>query len=512
MKAKQLLALFLAILTVMTLLVSCGGDPVETEAGPQGGGNTDAPVSGGTTEDPGDVEITDDLGDVNFADVTNPKITFFVRTGYEGEIYAEEIIDEDLNDAIYWRNQEIQNRLGVEIAHIAQEGSWGTGNTSYVDWNATLRNAVQTTTHDFDATLFYTGTASSLATEGCYLDLTELDMISLEKPWWNQNLMKEATIYGALYFAGGSIAYSQVQSALVFYYNKDLYNEYFATAGKKDIYQVVRDGEWTIDYLHELTAAVWDDADGNGEVSSGDIVGWGGGSGGAAGGMDSWVYALGCDLTKIDESIGEPVACFYDEHTVQAYEKLVKLYTENEGAFVNNVQTKDVGETTFSNGKVLTHLSTLQAGSGYNEATFRYGVLPVPKFDADQEKYRSIPEVTSSMVAMLSTLEPERTDMVAATIELTAAEAYKQVKPAYVEIVLKSQNASSPEDAEMVDLILDSMVYSFGWIFSSTHMGNMGKAFRVVDGTRDITQYYESNKSNYEAMIDLLIDGYAGIV
>jgi hypothetical protein len=64
----------------------------------------------------------------------------------------------------------------------------------------------------------------------------------------------------------------------------------------------------------------------------------------------------------------------------------------------------------------------------------------------------------------------------------------------------------------MVDLILDSMVYSFGWIFSSTHMGNMGKAFRTVDGSRDITQYYETNKSNYEAMIDLLIDGYAGVV
>ena len=40
----------------------------------------------------------------------------------------------------------------------------------------------------------------------------------------------------------------------------------------------------------------------------------------------------------------------------------------------------------------------------------------------------------------------------------------------------------------------------------------MGKAFRVVDGSRDITQYYETNKTNYEAMIDLLIDGYAGIV
>ena len=508
MKAKQLLALFLAILTVMTLLVSCGGDPVETEAGPQGGGNTDAPVSGGTTEDPGDVEITDDLGDVNFADVTNPKITFFVRTGYEGEIYAEEIIDEDLNDAIYWRNQEIQNRLGVEIAHIAQEGSWGTGNTSYVDWNATLRNAVQTTTHDFDATLFYTGTASSLATEGCYLDLTELDMISLEKPWWNQNLMKEATIYGSLYFAGGSIAYTEVQTAVVIYYNKDLYNEYFAASGLKDIYQVVRDGEWTIDYLYDLSAQVWEDNDNNGEVTDGDLIGFYGGSGGANGGMDSWIYALGCDLTKMDESIGEPVACFYDDHTVQAYDKLVNLYSNNPGTIIPGAAHEN---TTFANNNVVFSTARLSTGASLRDCTFGFGVLPLPKFDTDQESYRAIPEATSSMVAVISTVEDDRLDMVSATVELLAAESYKTVIPTYIDVVLKSKQANSPDDAEMVQLVLDSMVYSFGWIFCSTHMGGMGKAFRVVDGTRDLSSFYLTNQAAYESALNGLIDAFASI-
>ena len=509
MKAKQLLALFLALLTVLTVFASCGGDAKETETdNSQVSGGTESSQGGSSSGDNEDPEITDDLGDVNFADVTNPKITFFVRTGYEGEIYAEELLDEDLNDAIYWRNQEVQNRLGVEIAHIAQAGGWGTGNTAYVDWNATLRNAVQTTTHDFDATLFYTGTASSLATEGCYLDLTELDMISLEKPWWNQNLMKEATIYGSLYFAGGSIAYSQVQSASVLYYNKDLYNEYFSAAGKKDIYQVVRDGEWTIDYLYDLTSQVWEDNDNNGEISDGDIVGYLSGSGGASGGMDSWIYALGCDLTKMDESIGEPVACFYDDHTVQAYEKLVNLYSNNPGSFPPGV-TREA--TSFVNGNVVITLAKLASGAAYRECTFGFGVLPMPKFDTDQANYRSTPEANSSMVAVISTVEDERLDMVSATVELLAAESYKTVIPTYIDIVLKSKQANSPEDSEMVQLILDTMVYSFGWIFCSTHMGNMGKAFRVVDGSRDLSNYYLTNQANYEAALEGLIDAFASL-
>ena len=271
MKAKQLLALFLALLTVMTMVVSCGGGK-DTETQAPAGSDTDAPV---VDTEPVDTEIKDDLGDANFANVTNPTVTFFARTGYEHEVWVEEITDAAMIEASYWRTQTVQNRLGVTIAQISQPGSWST----YQEWNSTLRNAIQTESHDFDATMFYAGCSSSLAIEGCYLNLLEQDMISLEKPWWNQNITKEATVYGSLFFTSGAIATSQLQQANVLFYNKDLYNEYFATAGKKDIYQVVRDGEWTIDYLHELTAAVWDDADSNGEVSSGDIVGWGGGSG-----------------------------------------------------------------------------------------------------------------------------------------------------------------------------------------------------------------------------------------
>ena len=181
MKAKQLLALLLALLTVMSVFVSCGGDPVESQT-PDGKETqgTDAPV---VPETEAETEPTHNLPEgINFKDVTNPKITFFTRTGYDGEIYAKEIVDEDINDAIYWRNQSVQEALGVEIASIAQGCGWGAAG-NYTEWNNTLRNAVQTTTHDFDAAMIYAGTGSSLAIEGCYMDLTGLDMISLDKPW-----------------------------------------------------------------------------------------------------------------------------------------------------------------------------------------------------------------------------------------------------------------------------------------------------------------------------------------
>ena len=42
-------------------------------------------------------------------------------------------------------------------------------------------------------------------------------------------------------------------------------------------------------------------------------------------------------------------------------------------------------------------------------------------------------------------------------------------------------------------------------------MGNMGKAFRVVDGSRDITQYYQTNQVAYETALNDLIDAFASL-
>ena len=333
-------------------------------------------------------------------------------------------------------------------------------------------------------------------------------MISLEKPWWNQNVRTEGTIYGSLYFASGAITHTQVSTANVLWYNKDMYNEYFSTMGKKDIYQVVRDGEWTLDYLYDLVSNVWEDNDNNGEISSGDVIGFISENGGAGGRMDAWFYALGCDLTKIDPEVGEPVACFYDEHTVEAYDALVNFYMNSGGVFTPGLTW---GETDFVNGNTMFRLYTLGHGSQFRDCPFAFGVLPIPKYDTEQASYRAVPDINSSMLTVISTVEDERLDMVSATIELMAAESYKTVIPTYVDVVLKSKQANTPEDAEMVQLVLDSMVYSFGWIFSSTHMADMGKAFRVVDGTRDLSTYYQARQVQYEAKIEELIDGFINL-
>ena len=131
-----------------------------------------------------------------------------------------------------------------------------------------------------------------------------------------------------------------------------------------------------------------------------------------------------------------------------------------------------------------------------------YGILPLPKFAEEQAEYRTLSSNLSSLVVVLSTVTD--LEMVGATLELMAAESYKQVTPAYFDIVLKGKYSDAPQDAEMYDLILNSFTYNFGFCFSTKSLDGIGSLFRVLSD--DLSQKYESNKVKYETSLDTLVD------
>ena len=91
-----------------------------------------------------------------------------------------------------------------------------------------------------------------------------------------------------------------------------------------------------------------------------------------------------------------------------------------------------------------------------------------------------------------------------ATLELMAAESYKQVTPTYYEVALKTKYADSPEDAKIYDLILNSVTISFGYCYSTQNLNGIGSLFRVMDS--DIAKTYAENELVYQQKLSDLID------
>ena len=477
-KSLRFICLVIALILITTVLASCGN-----------GDDTTVAKDTNIQNESGRDAVKDTVpADLQFKGET---VTFFVRDDQElwkHEIDVEKTTNDTLYDAIYYRNSTVEDRLGITIKQIGQAGTYAVADS----WNSTLRNAVLTKSGDFDASAIYASTGSALAVEGLYYNVLDLPYIAFEQPWWNDSIIEEVTLFDTLYYLAGDICITQIANGLCIFYNKNLFSELYGTQNIK-LFDVVEKGEWTIDYMSELVSNAWIDENSDGIVSDGDTVGFFANT--AGGGMDAWIPAMGISITKMVD--GYPEITFYSERTVAAFEKLRGLYNNNPGTL-----NASATATKFVVGNQLFTMEYLNGGSKFRAMKDNYGVLPLPKFDAEQDDYYTTFDNAASLVVVLSTCN--RTDLVGATLELMGAESYKQVTPAYFEICLQGKYSDTPEDAEMYDRIINSFVYSFGFCYSTKSLEGIGGLFRNLDV--DIAQKYEANKIKYENALNALID------
>ena len=482
----RLLGLIFALLMLVAAFAACGGAPEATEGIPE----TDPPAQ----ETEGDDEIRDTVpADLRFDGET---VTFFVRNDsdlWKYEMDVDTIMNDTLYDAIYYRNKTVEERLGVTITTIAQAGSY----SNRTAWNDTLRTAVNTKLSDFDGAAIYMSTGSALAVEGTYYNVIDFPHVSLDSPWWNQSIQGELTLFNTLYYLAGDMVITETAAGNALFYNKDLLEKYYNGV---DLYAEVENMTWTIDRLYELVAGVHEDTNADGIVSDGDVVGYREGDvDGNDGSRDAWVSAMGIDLTTMVN--GQPELSFYSSRTVEAHGKVRKLVSQNPGTLaMTNAVT-----TTFGNGYALFSPGELNMGSQLRDMESRYGVLPLPMFEENQEGgYRTVCTNNASLVTILSSLSSDRKELVGATLELMAAESYRQVRPAYFEVALKSKYAEEPADAKMYDIILDSFSFSFGYCYSTESLGGIGAYFRHLNV--DIAEVWGENGDRHEELLTKLID------
>ena len=109
-------------------------------------------------------------------------------------------------------------------------------------------------TYDLVAASIYYG--SPMITQGLMYNLRSNDIdtyLNPENPWWAQYWISQADMGDRLYCITGAPALSLTRLMFVMYYNKDL--------GQKlkleNLYEVVEEGRWTIDYLSELIPSLY---------------------------------------------------------------------------------------------------------------------------------------------------------------------------------------------------------------------------------------------------------------
>ena len=434
--------------------------------------------------------IPDNLPDQTFG---GRSYIIAVEQAKEYEIVSEELTGEATNDAVYDRNLRIEDRFDVKIEASITANPYDN-----------VKNVVTSGTYAYDVVGFFNYKAYVPITAGVLYNWCELPYVDLDQPWHNKLANDPATIGGKLYAINSDLSVSTLQYTYGMFFNYNIWEQYGVTG--QDLYDMVFDGSWTLEKMHSLTTGIWEDTNGDGIHDRNDIHGYSVYLG--LNTSDVWLAAFDLDVAEIYDDASFEIT-FFNEKTVSALEKAIALSYDEVGTFRNTSDWRDVPRA-FAEGKIaMSQLYFGETTESLGEMEDKYGILPLPKFDENQEGYYTNAWDQFSVFGVPLTLAEADKDMTGIIFEALCAESYKTVFPAYYDQALKSRYSAEPATAEIIDLIMAGRKLEFTFQFGE-QLSSLPYLFRQMLGSNstDIASTYKTRQKALKKVMEKMIGTY----
>ena len=359
---------------------------------------------------------------------------------------AESETGDRLNDAIYKRNRNMEERFNCEINVTGKETITASD----------IQSEIMAGDSNYDVWFMYDNW--TLGAVEYLLPWEELPYINLDREWWNPSATEVFNLEGKTYAAAGNYSLSVLSRASGFAFNKDIYNKMNRS---ENIYDLAREGKWTIDVMYDTAKDAYIDLDGDSSMNENDQYGISG-----SWKETFWRFLSGSDVRFISkDSNSDPVFDLQkNEAAINKMLKIFDLFTEK--GIYYNPQTKDVhsvqdSEEIFADGRLLFKTVNLFDLESLRTCDIDIGILPCPKYDENQENYYA-PSFGAEISVLLKTLPEERKENVGMLLEALAYDTNANILPEYKEVLLKTKLARDNESEEMIDIIINSISFDFG--------------------------------------------------
>ena len=175
----------------------------------------------------------------------------------------DEVTGDIVGEAVHQRNLLAEDKLNIALTSRKVTDSW----TSVLTEMKGLMLAGDTTYDAYDIGTWFMFQASI---NGILHPLGELETLDLEHDWWEHDLNEMIALDGkSHYMANGMINYLDDYGVSCIYFNKFLCTD----LGLEHPYEMVRNGEWTLDRFLEYVDLSSADLDGNGVWDENDRYG-----------------------------------------------------------------------------------------------------------------------------------------------------------------------------------------------------------------------------------------------
>lgn len=494
MKKKALTLILALLMLCQTVLVSCseGTENAETQADTP---TASEEVTEETVEEETEMTRENTPDDLPELDYQGQNILILARNKawFTGEMYAEELTGEVVNDAVYERDITVEERLNVVIDYLLE-----------ADTNALVNKNVTAGTDEYSIHVGSAVDTVQYGVNGNYYNLLGdfPEYLNLDQPWWSQYYTEQGSINGCSFFATGDLFTSLTKLSFVTYANMQMIEDH----GLENPYDLVRSGEWTFDKQMSMAETAYIDENGNGQKDLNDSFGY---SMGGEIGLD--VYWSAFDLTIASKDENDIPSFNVDEEKMAAViEKLYPYYMDSDFVYtpVNNsdAEQDEIAKMLADDRMMFSPLRIMHTEQ-IREMESDYALIPLPKWDETQQEYYTFVHDQYSIGGIpLSVQDPS---MVSAVMEAMAAESYRYVSPAYYDQVLNGKYIRDPDSAEMLDIAMNGIKIDFGWIHTyslSSCSQNLLRHVLYTNKSNSFSSQYAKYKKVYAKLMDKLLE------
>ncbi len=484
---KRALILMLALLMSCSCLFACG----DTTPSDDDTSAADTTPAEETTADPGpQLEIPES----NFE---GHKVVYLTVTDYDKNfnICVKEENGGTLNDAGYKREMAVDNLLNV---------TFDSYQVAAAEVSKTLASAVQAGVTDFDIVLPHgSNGVAAIVTNGSLLDWNSLNHVDFTKPWWNSGMTESLRIGDKLMYTSGDlvITWQGLQAVL---FNKDY------LVGDKadlDLYQLVLDGEWTVDKMLDVSKGIAQDLNGDSKMGPEDRYGMLLSSNAS---VRTFAYGFG-ELGASKDENGCPILGYKSDRMAKVVDKLYAL-THSSDAYYDLY-----GSTTYVDSAYRamldsgrSFLTLLDIGGLYNflrEIEFEFGILPTPKLDENQEDYYTF--CGAGIIGLpVNAPNPDRSAIVMEALQYYS---YEYVRPAFFDIVLEHKALRDKESLEMMTILQNTKIFDVAFHMDTSGKGGVTALQKIIvtDNSTDYVSYLasveEAVNKGYKKLYDTLM-------
>ena len=471
-----------------------GGEPVVEPT--EGGEPAVEPTQGGTTPDVGGSDDNDgyskhsDYLDVDFGGFTFRFTTTSDWVDEVGRWCTEKEIAVDSRDggtpidtAVYDRNAVMKRLYNCNIEAVE--------NTSNLVGNDILNG---TSEYAFACQQggFYTVNSN-------FVNVKNLDL-DMDIGGWNVDFFDALTVTDnngieKLYTIDGAFNLSTYRATWILMCNLDLYEQNFT----ESLFDIVASGNWTMDKMMELCAAVKQDTGDSVWTPGDDILGLMS----TTYNVPALITSAGLQFVQRDENnaliTGADIIKAGNAYAVA--EKICEFYKDGwmyTGGYTEAQNQLEAGKTLFI-GEVMDVLERMKDNEALNVTA-----VPQPKFSADQDRYLSYVNGKGTTYGVSKNACEGNYEMVADFLNLFVFHSDKIVIPAFKNTFgsIYCQNERAPE---MLEQIMNGRSYDFAY-YKTALYGTLTS--ELQQGTNNVnkaaTKWAASVKSNITSYLESL--------